>query len=252
MGSQTPLRMNLGCVLQVFSLYGAFPPGWEGFCGASLGRAGLLLTAGVCASQGMPRLRAVGRCAEKKFPLSATSGRSARSGSKVWRNWKWKVRRWPGVNKVILVGNLGQDPEVRTSQDGTKIVNFTLATSETWNDRARRAQGKDRVAPRGDLQREPSPMWPSNICKRREGLCRGRSQTRKWTDQSGQEKYTTEVVISRFRGDLQLIDSRAEGDAGGAGEGGGGYQPRERAPARAPPPAARRAAGRRRGMRRGQ
>ena len=68
------------------------------------------------------------------------------------------------VNKVILVGNLGKDPEVRHTQDGKPIVNLSIATSETWRDKSsRRAQGKDRMAPGGDLQREPGRRSPSNI-----------------------------------------------------------------------------------------
>jgi single-strand DNA-binding protein len=141
-----------------------------------------------------------------------------------------------GVNKVILVGNLGKDPEVRTSQDGTKIVNFTLATSETWNDRASGERKEKTEWHRVVIFNENvANVAEKYLRKGRKVYVEGSLQTRKWTDQSGQEKYTTEVVISRFRGDLQLIDSRAEGDAGGAGESSGGYQPRERAPARGAP-----------------
>jgi single-strand DNA-binding protein len=137
------------------------------------------------------------------------------------------------VNKVILVGNLGKDPEVRTSQDGTKIVNFTLATSETWNDRAS-GERKERT------EWHRVVIFNENLAGIAEKYLRkgskvyveGALQTRKWTDQSGQEKYTTEVVISRFRGDITLLGGRGEGE--GAGEGGG-YPPRERAPARSAP-----------------
>ena len=142
-----------------------------------------------------------------------------------------------GVNKVILVGNLGKDPEVRTTQDGAKIVNFTLATSETWNDRASGERKEKTEWHRVVIFNENiATIAEKYLRKGRKVYVEGSLQTRKWTDQSGQEKYTTEVVISRFRGDLQLIDSRAEGEGGGMGEGGGGggYQPRERAPARAP------------------
>ena len=135
------------------------------------------------------------------------------------------------VNKVILVGNLGKDPEVRTTQDGTKIVNFTLATSETWNDRAS-GERKERT------EWHRVVIFNENIGNIAEKYLRkgskvyveGSLQTRKWTDQSGQEKYTTEVVLGRFRGELTLLDRR--GDDAGTGEGGGGYQQRERAPAR--------------------
>ncbi len=147
-----------------------------------------------------------------------------------------------GVNKVILVGNLGKDPEVRTTQDGTKIVNFTLATSETWNDRASGERKEKTEWHRVVIFNENiANVAEKYLRKGRKVYVEGSLQTRKWTDPSGQEKYTTEVVITRFRGDLQLIDSRAEGEGGGMGEsGGGGYQPRERAPAaRAPASGAR-------------
>jgi single-strand DNA-binding protein len=139
------------------------------------------------------------------------------------------------VNKVILIGNLGKDPEVRSSQDGSKIVNFTLATSETWNDRA-------------SGERKERTEWHRVVCfndrigdviekyvrKGAKVYVEGALQTRKWTDQSGQEKYTTEVVIGKFRGELTMLDTRGGGD-GAMSEGGGGYS-RERSPmpARAP------------------
>ncbi len=131
------------------------------------------------------------------------------------------------VNKVILVGNLGKDPEVRTTQDGTKIVNFTLATSETWNDRASGERKERTEWHRVVIFNENlGNIAEKYLRKGRKVYVEGSLQTRKWTDQSGQEKYTTEVVISRFRGDLTLLDRGED-----AGEGGG-YQPRERAPAR--------------------
>jgi single-strand DNA-binding protein len=137
------------------------------------------------------------------------------------------------VNKVILVGNLGRDPEVRNTQDGSKIVNLALATSETWNDKAS-GERKERFLKKG-----------AKI------YVEGSLQTRKWTDQGGQERYTTEIVIGRFNGQLTMLDGRAGGDSGGYAGGGmsepamGGSAPtRERAPAAArPAPAARGAAG---------
>jgi single-strand DNA-binding protein len=120
------------------------------------------------------------------------------------------------VNKVILVGNLGKDPEVRTTQDGTKIVNFTLATSETWNDRSSGERKErtewHRVAVFNDRIADVAERF---LRKGRKVFVEGALQTRKWTDQSGQERYTTEVVISRFRGDLVLLDS-GRGEEGGA------------------------------------
>jgi single-strand DNA-binding protein len=137
------------------------------------------------------------------------------------------------VNKVILVGNVGKDPEVRTTQDGTKIVNFTLATSETWNDRASGERKEKTEWHRVVIFNDNiAGIAEKYVRKGNKVYVEGALQTRKWTDQSGQEKYTTEVVISRFRGDLTLLGGRGEGEGGMAD--GGGYQPRERAPARSP------------------
>ncbi|MSO91045.1 MAG: single-stranded DNA-binding protein [Acetobacteraceae bacterium] len=136
------------------------------------------------------------------------------------------------INKVILVGNLGKDPEVRTTQDGSKIVNLTLATSETWNDRASGERKErtewHRVVIFNDRIGEVAEKY---LKKGRKVYVEGTLQTRKWTDQAGQEKYSTEVVIGRFKGELTLLDSN-RGEEGGMDEGGS-YQPRERAPARA-------------------
>ena len=136
------------------------------------------------------------------------------------------------VNKVILVGNLGKDPEVRTTQDGSKIVNLTLATSETWNDRASGERKErtewHRVVIFNDRIGEVAEKY---LRKGAKVYVEGALQTRKWTDQSGQERYTTEVVIGRFKGELTMLSGR--GDDSGASESGGGYAPRERAPARA-------------------
>lgn len=139
------------------------------------------------------------------------------------------------VNKVILVGNLGKDPEVRTTQDGTKIVHLTLATSETWNDRSSGERKErtewHRVVIFNDRIGDVAERF---LRKGRKVYVEGSLQTRKWTDQSGQERYTTEVVIGRFRGELVLIDSQ-RGEEGAMGEpgGGGGYS-RERTPAARP------------------
>jgi single-strand DNA-binding protein len=136
------------------------------------------------------------------------------------------------VNKVILVGNLGKDPEVRTTQDGSKIVNFTLATSETWNDRASGERKErtewHRVVIFNDRVADVAEKY---LRKGRKVYVEGALQTRKWTDQSGQERYTTEVVIGRFRGELVLIDSNRGEDAG-MPEGGGYRSERAPAPAR--------------------
>ncbi|GAN55807.1 single-stranded DNA-binding protein [Tanticharoenia sakaeratensis] len=122
------------------------------------------------------------------------------------------------VNKVILVGNLGKDPEVRNAQSGSKIVSMTVATSETWNDRAsgeRRERTEwHRVVIFNDRLGDVAERF---LRKGRKVYLEGTLQTRKWTDQSGQERYTTEVVLDRFRGELVLLDS----NRGGESEGGG-------------------------------
>jgi single-strand DNA-binding protein len=135
------------------------------------------------------------------------------------------------VNKVILVGNVGRDPEVRTTQDGTKIVNFSIATSETWNDRASGERKEKtewhRVVVFNDRIADVVEKY---VRKGKSVYVEGQLQTRKWTDQSGVEKYSTEVVIGRFRGELTLLGGRGEGE-GAAGDAGG-YAPRERQPAK--------------------
>jgi single-strand DNA-binding protein len=141
------------------------------------------------------------------------------------------------VNKVILVGNLGKDPEVRTGQDGSKIVNFSLATSESWNDRASGERKErtewHRVVVFNDRIGDVVEKY---VRKGSKVYIEGSLQTRKWTDQSGQEKYSTEVVIGRFKGELTMLDGRSGGE-GGMSEGG--FQPRERAAASRGAPAAR-------------
>lgn len=135
------------------------------------------------------------------------------------------------VNKVILVGNLGRDPEIRSTQDGTKVANLSLATSETWRDRN---SGERRE--RTEWHRVV--IFNEKLCEVAEKYLRkgskvyieGQLQTRKWTDQQGVEKYTTEVVLQRFRGELTMLDGRQDGgggggysDDGGFGGGSGGY-----------------------------
>jgi single-strand DNA-binding protein len=145
------------------------------------------------------------------------------------------------VNKVILIGNLGRDPEVRHAQDGSKIVNLNLATSENWKDKmsGERKEKTEwhRVVIFNDRVADIAERY---LKKGSKVYVEGSLQTRKWTDQSGAEKYSTEVVISRFKGELTLLDGRGEGgmDAGPSGEGdygapraaakapaGGGWEP---------------------------
>jgi len=130
------------------------------------------------------------------------------------------------VNKVILIGNLGADPEVRTFQNGGKVANLRIATSETWKDK-------------NTGERREKTEWHT-VAIFSEGLVRvaeqylkkgskvyieGKLQTRKWQDQSGQDRYSTEVVLNGFDGTLTMLDSRSEGGGGGYGGGssGGGY-----------------------------
>jgi len=125
------------------------------------------------------------------------------------------------VNKVILVGNLGRDPEVRTMQDGRKIVQLSVATSESWRDRAtgeRKERSEwHRVVIFNDRLGDVAERF---LKKGAKVYLEGQLQTRKWTDQSGQEKYTTEVVLQQYRGELTMLDGR--GDGGGGSEGGYG------------------------------
>jgi single-strand DNA-binding protein len=124
------------------------------------------------------------------------------------------------VNKVILVGNLGKDPEIRRTQDGRPIANLSVATSESWRDK-------------GTGERKEKTEW-HRVVIFNEGLCKiaeqylkkgakiyieGQLQTRKWTDQSGVEKYSTEVVLQGFNSNLTMLDGRGGGGAGGGSFG---------------------------------
>jgi len=127
-----------------------------------------------------------------------------------------------GVNKVILVGNLGADPEARSLNNGGEVVNIRVATSESWKDkdgnRQERTEWHNVVIFNENLGR----VAKSYLKKGSKVYLEGQLQTRKWTDQNGNDKYTTEVVLQRFRGELVLLDSREGGSGGGYG-GGGGY-----------------------------
>ena len=128
------------------------------------------------------------------------------------------------VNKVILIGNLGRDPEVRTFGNGGKVVNLRVATSEQWRDK-------------GSGERKERTEWHSvaiyneNLARIAEQYLRkgstvyleGQLETRKWQDQSGQDRYTTEVVLRQFRGELTLLGGRGESGPSGPG---GGYEDR--------------------------
>ena len=146
-----------------------------------------------------------------------------------------------GVNKVILVGNVGKDPEIRSTQDGTKIANFTLATSETWNDRASGERKEKTEWHRVVVFNERiADVVEKYVRKGKQVYVEGALQTRKWTDQSGTEKFTTEIVIGKFNGVMTLLGGARDAAEGGAGAGDeGGYQARPRTPARTATPAAR-------------
>jgi single-strand DNA-binding protein len=130
-------------------------------------------------------------------------------------------RRMSGsVNKVILVGNLGRDPEVRRMQNGDAVVNLRIATSETWRDK----QSGER---REKTEWHSVVIFNENLAKVAEQYCRkgskiyieGQLQTREWQDKDGQKRYSTEVVLQRFRGELTLLDGR-DGGGGGRSEMG--------------------------------
>jgi single-strand DNA-binding protein len=146
------------------------------------------------------------------------------------------------VNKVTLIGNLGKDPEIRNTQAGTKICNLTIATSETWNDRTSGERKERTEWHRVVIFNERlADVAEKYLRKGRKVYLEGALETRKYTDQTGQEKYTTEVVLRNFRGELVLLDSNRGEEGGsyaGGSESGGGYVQRERAPAAARPAAA--------------
>lgn len=136
---------------------------------------------------------------------------------------EWRAAMAGSVNKVILVGNLGKDPEIRRTQDGRPIANLSIATSETWRDK-------------NSGERKEKTEW-HRVVIFNEGLCKvaeqylkkgakvyieGALQTRKWTDQSGVEKYSTEVVLQGFNSTLTMLDGRSGGGGGSFGDEPGG------------------------------
>jgi single-strand DNA-binding protein len=128
------------------------------------------------------------------------------------------------VNKVILVGNLGQDPEVRNLPSGGKVVNISVATSERWKDRTSGEQREKTEWHRVVIFSEGLARVAEQYLKKGSKVyIEGQLQTRKWQDQSGQDKYSTEVVLQNFNSSMVLLDGRGEGGEGGGGQGGGGY-----------------------------
>ncbi len=148
------------------------------------------------------------------------------------------------VNKVILIGNLGKDPEVRSMQNGGKVCNLSVATSESWKDKGSGERKERTEWHRVVIFNENLVGIAERYLKKGSKVyLEGQIETRKWADQSGQEKYSTEIVLRPYRGELTLLDSRESGASSsyGGGSGGGGYGGGEygEAPAReAPRPAA--------------
>lgn len=128
------------------------------------------------------------------------------------------------VNKVILIGNLGADPDIKRTQDGRPIANLSVATSESWRD-------KNTGERREKTEWHRVVIFNEGLCKIAENYLKkgskiyieGQLQTRKWTDQSGQDKYSTEVVLQGFNGNLTMLDGRNEGGGGGGGRVGSDY-----------------------------
>ncbi len=152
------------------------------------------------------------------------------------------------VNKVILVGNLGRDPEVRSFQNGGKVCNLRIATSENWKDRNTGERRERTEWHSVAIFSEPlARIAEQYLRKGSKVYIEGQLETRKWQDQSGQDRYSTEVVLRPYRGELTLLDSRSEGGGGGYGGGqsgsygggqaGGGYGDPYGAPSGSPAPA---------------
>ncbi len=130
------------------------------------------------------------------------------------------------VNKVILVGNLGRDPEIRRMNNGDPVVNLSVATSESWRDKSSGERREKTEWHRVVIFNDNLAKVAENYLKKGSKVyVEGQLQTRKWTDQNGQDKYSTEVVLQRFRGELTMLDGRNEGGSGGGFGGGssGGY-----------------------------
>ena len=129
-----------------------------------------------------------------------------------------------GVNKVILVGRLGRDPEVRTFNNGGKVVNLRLATSETWKDKQSGERREKTEWHSVAIFNEPIGRIAEQYLKKgSEVYIEGQLETRKWQDQSGNDRYSTEVVVRPYTGNMTLIGGRGDGGGGGGGRTGGGY-----------------------------
>ncbi|HVV64642.1 MAG TPA: single-stranded DNA-binding protein [Rhizomicrobium sp.] len=127
------------------------------------------------------------------------------------------------VNKVILVGNLGKDPDVRRLQSGDPVVNLSVATSESWRDKASGERKEKTEWHRVVIfNKNLAEVAEKYLRKGSKVYVEGSLQTRKWTDKDGQERYSTEVVLQNFRGELTMLDSKGEGGGGARGSLGGG------------------------------
>lgn len=125
------------------------------------------------------------------------------------------------LNKVMLIGNLGQDPEVRSFQNGGKVCNLRIATSETWKDKEGQRQERTEWHTVAIFSEGLVRVCENYLKKGSKVYIEGSLQTRKWQDQNGQDRYSTEVVLRGFGGTLVMLDGRGEG--GGGGGGGGGF-----------------------------
>nr|WP_314441402.1 single-stranded DNA-binding protein [uncultured Sphingomonas sp.] len=125
------------------------------------------------------------------------------------------------VNKVILVGNLGQDPESRSFQNGGEVVNLRIATSENWKDRDGNRQERTQWHSVAIFAEGLAKVAKSYLKKGSKVYLEGQLETRKWQDQNGQDRYSTEVVLRNFNSSMVLLDGRGEGGGGGGGFGGG-------------------------------
>lgn len=126
------------------------------------------------------------------------------------------------VNKVIIIGNLGQDPEVRSFSNGGKVCSFSVATSETWKDRNTGERRERTEWHRISILNENLVRLAEQyLHKGSKVYLEGKLETRKWQDQSGQDRYTTEVVLRPYAGELTFLDSRNDGGGQGGGQGGG-------------------------------
>ncbi len=148
------------------------------------------------------------------------------------------------VNKVILIGNLGNDPEIRTMQNGGKLANLSIATSESWKDRNTGERREKTEWHRVVLFNEALVNLAENYLRKGSKVyIEGQLETRKWQDQSGQDKYTTEIILRPYRGELTMLDSRASNEGSSYGnnnansnqssqyQSGGGASPTQSSPA---------------------